>query len=100
VLPPSIGWRVQFPWETVDGDHCSRTERKPNDAVLPFPHRIVFPLEGNLYGRSISAAAPPHRFLPSPKAAVYAKTGVENDHAADLALGKRRPAKLLYCADG
>ena len=22
VLPPSIGWRVQFPWETVDGDHA------------------------------------------------------------------------------
>jgi hypothetical protein len=29
-----------------------------------YKHRIVFPLEANLYGRSISAAAPPHRFLP------------------------------------
>ena len=28
-----------------------------------YVHRIVFPLEGNLYGRSLSAAAPPHRFL-------------------------------------
>ena len=25
-----------------------------------YVHRIVFPLEGNLYGRSISATAPPH----------------------------------------
>jgi DNA primase len=36
-----------------------------------YVHRIVFPLEGNLYGRSISAAAPPHRFLPSPKGGLY-----------------------------
>src|SRR5712691_1500176 len=35
-------------------------------------HRIVFPLEGNLYGRSLSAAAPPHRFLPGPKGGLYA----------------------------
>ena len=35
-------------------------------------HRIVFPLEGNLYGRSISAAAPPHRFLPGAKGGLYA----------------------------
>jgi len=37
-----------------------------------YVHRIVFPLEGNLYGRSLSASAPPHRFLPgadSPPAA-------------------------------
>src|SRR6202163_2018315 len=38
------------------------------DAYL---HRIVFPLEGNLYGRSISAAAPPHRFLPGAKGGLY-----------------------------
>jgi DNA primase len=36
-----------------------------------YVHRIVFPLEGNLYGRSISAAAPPHRFLPGAKGGVY-----------------------------
>ena len=34
-------------------------------------HRIVFPLDGNLYGRSLSAAAPPHRFLPSAKGGLY-----------------------------
>ena len=33
--------------------------------------RIVFPLEGNLYGRSISASAPPHRFLPGSKGGLY-----------------------------
>ena len=37
-----------------------------------YVHRIVFPLEGNLYGRSISAAGPPHRFLPCPKGGLYA----------------------------
>jgi DNA primase len=35
-------------------------------------HRIVFPLEGNLYGRSIQDSAPPHRFLPSGKGGLYA----------------------------
>jgi DNA primase len=34
-------------------------------------NRVVFPLEGNLYGRSISAAAPPHRFLPGAKGGLY-----------------------------
>jgi DNA primase len=36
-----------------------------------FIHRIVFPLEGNLYGRSISTSAPPHRFLPGAKGGLY-----------------------------
>lgn len=35
-----------------------------------FCHRIVFPLEGNLYGRSIGNAAP-HRFLPAHKGGLY-----------------------------
>jgi DNA primase len=37
-----------------------------------YVHRIVFPLEANLYGRSISAAAPPHRFLPGSRGGLYA----------------------------
>jgi DNA primase len=41
-----------------------------------FVRRIVFPLEGNLYGRSLSAAAPPHRFLPGSKGGLYAWTRV------------------------
>ena len=34
-------------------------------------HRIVFPLERNLYGRSLSVTAPPHRFLPGAKGGLY-----------------------------
>lgn len=36
-----------------------------------YMHRIVFPLESNLYGRSLSASAPPHRFLPGAKGGLY-----------------------------
>jgi len=36
-----------------------------------FTHRVVFPLAGNLYGRSISATAVPHRFLPGTKGGLY-----------------------------
>lgn len=36
-----------------------------------FTHRVVFPLEGNLYGRSIRAATP-HLFLPGSKGGLYA----------------------------
>ena len=36
-----------------------------------YRHRVVFPLEENLYGRSLSAAAPPHRFLPGAKGGLY-----------------------------
>jgi len=36
-----------------------------------FTHRIVFPLEGNLYGRSLSASALPHCFLPGAKGGLY-----------------------------
>jgi DNA primase len=35
-------------------------------------HRIVFPLEGNLYGRSILDSVAPHRFLPAGKGGLYA----------------------------
>ena len=36
-----------------------------------YRRRVVFPLEGNLYGRSLSAAAPSHRFLPGAKGGLY-----------------------------
>jgi DNA primase len=36
-----------------------------------YVRRVVFPLEGNLYGRSLSASAPPHRFLPGSKGGLY-----------------------------
>jgi DNA primase len=37
-----------------------------------YTHRVVFPLQGNLYGRSLSASAIPHRFLPGAKGGLYA----------------------------
>jgi DNA primase len=36
-----------------------------------YRHRIVFPVEGNLYGRTLSPSAPPHRFLPGSKGGLY-----------------------------
>ena len=36
-----------------------------------YVHRIAFPLEGNLYGRSLSTSAPAHRFLPGSKGGLY-----------------------------
>ena len=43
-----------------------------NDAGCDtYARRIVFPLEGNLYGRSIGNSAP-HRFLPGGKGGLYA----------------------------
>jgi DNA primase len=42
-----------------------------------YANRIVFPLEGNLYGRSIGDAAP-HRFLPGGKGGLYAWEQVRN----------------------
>ena len=36
-----------------------------------YVRRIVFPLEGNLYGRSLSASALPHWFLPGAKGGLY-----------------------------
>jgi DNA primase len=40
------------------------------DGQDTYSHRIVFPLAGNLYGRSIGHAAP-HRFLPGGKGGLY-----------------------------
>ena len=37
-----------------------------------YSRRIVFPLEGNLYGRSILDSVAPHRFLPAGKGGLYA----------------------------
>ena len=42
------------------------------DGYDTYTHRIVFPLEENLYGRSLSATAPPHRLLPGAKGGLYA----------------------------
>jgi DNA primase len=42
------------------------------DGYDVYSHRIVFPLESNLYGRSIAVSPPPHRFLPGSKGGLYA----------------------------
>jgi DNA primase len=52
-----------------------------------YVHRIVFPLEGNLYGRSLSLAAPPHRFLPGSKGGLYAWTHAQSHPAVILVEG-------------
>jgi DNA primase len=50
--------------------HLRRTGLVNAEGRDTFSHRIVFPLDGNLYGRSIGAAAP-HRFLPGTKGGLY-----------------------------
>jgi DNA primase len=52
-----------------------------------YVRRIVFPLEGNLYGRSLSAAAPPHRFLPGAKGGLYAWEHVQQSPEVILVEG-------------
>ena len=60
------GWLMQLGYPFSDLRHAGLVNTTGYDT---FSHRIVFPLEGNLYGRSLSASAPPHRFLPGPKGA-------------------------------
>ena len=62
------GWLTQL-------GHCGSALRQAGlvtgagyDAYV---RRIVFPLEDNLYGRSILSSAPPHRFLPGSKGGLY-----------------------------
>jgi DNA primase len=52
-----------------------------------YMRRIVFPLEGNLYGRSISPSAPPHRFLPGSKGGLYCWEQVRRDREVILVEG-------------
>ena len=52
-----------------------------------YVHRIVFPLDGNLYGRSLSLAAPPHRFLPGSKGGLYAWKEAQSHPAVILVEG-------------
>jgi DNA primase len=52
-----------------------------------FVNRIVFPLEGNLYGRSLSGPARPHRFLPASKGGLYGWAQVQSEPAVILVEG-------------
>ena len=62
-------WLTQLGYPPQSQRHLGLVTSAGYDA---YTHRIVFPLEGNLYGRSLSTAAPPHRFLPGAKGGLYA----------------------------
>jgi len=62
------GWLTQLGYPLPALRQAGLVTAVGYDAYL---HRIVFPLEGNLYGRSLSASAPPHRFLPGSKGGLY-----------------------------
>jgi len=62
-------WLTQLGYPLQSQRHAGLVTSAGYDAYI---HRIVFPLEGNLYGRSLSTAAPAHRFLPGAKGGLYA----------------------------
>jgi len=62
------GWLTQLGYSLQSLRQAGLVTAAGYDA---YTHRIVFPLEENLYGRSLSAAAPPHRFLPGAKGGLY-----------------------------
>ena len=62
-------WLTQLGYPLESQRHAGLVTAVGYDAYI---HRIVFPLEGNLYGRSLSTTAPPHRFLPGAKGGLYA----------------------------
>jgi DNA primase len=62
------GWLIQLGYSLTVLRQAGLVSSTGYDA---YKHRLVFPLEGNLYGRSISATAPPHRFLPGAKGGLY-----------------------------
>ena len=60
-------WLVQLGYPLSDLRRAGLVNATSYDT---FSRRIVFPLEGSLYGRSIGNAAP-HRFLPGDKGGLY-----------------------------
>jgi DNA primase len=63
------GWLTQLGYSLQSLGQAGLVTANGYDA---YAHRVVVPLEENLYGRSISASAPPHRFLPGAKGGLYA----------------------------
>jgi DNA primase len=61
-------WLTQLGYPLESQRHAGLVTGAGYDA---YSHRVVFPLEANLYGRSLSTAAPPHRFLPGAKGGLY-----------------------------
>jgi DNA primase len=60
-------WLMSLGYGLPDLQQAGVVTRAGFDALA---HRIVFPLEGNLYGRSLGQAYP-HRFLPGGKGGLY-----------------------------
>jgi DNA primase len=61
------GWLMTLGYPLCDLQQAGLVNAEGQDT---YTRRIVFPLEGNLYGRSIGDAAP-HRFLPRGKGGLY-----------------------------
>jgi DNA primase len=78
------GWLTQFGHSLAALRQAGLVTGSGYDAYV---HRIVFPLEGNLYGRSISATAPPHRFLPGSKGGLYGWAEVQTSPEVVLVEG-------------
>ena len=62
------GWLTQLGYSLQTLRQAGLVTGAGYDAYI---RRIVFPLETNLYGRSLSATAPAHRFLPGAKGGLY-----------------------------
>jgi DNA primase len=62
------GWLSQLGYSLPALSQAGLVTEPGYDAYV---RRMVFPLESNLYGRSISDSAPPHRFLPGAKGGLY-----------------------------
>jgi hypothetical protein len=62
------GWLMQLGHPLQSLQQAGLVTGAGYDAYI---HRIVFPLDANLYGRSLSAGAPAHRFLPGAKGGLY-----------------------------
>ena len=61
-------WLMQLGYPLADLHRSGLVTRTIYDTYV---RRVVFPLEGNLYGRSVSPSAPHHRFLPGTKGGLY-----------------------------
>jgi DNA primase len=63
------GWLTQLGYSLQELRESGLVTAMGYDTYM---RRIVFPLEENLYGRSLSTSASPHRFLPGAKGGLYA----------------------------
>jgi DNA primase len=62
------GWLTQLGYPLPTLRQAGLVTGAGYDAYI---HRIVLPLEANLYGRSLAPTAPSHRFLPGAKGGLY-----------------------------